>query len=380
MRRLALLLAALSVALVQPAAAQASIFSVRGLGVPASPYTARTLTLGGATAMFDPLSALNPAAMGGNDTLAAVFTAAQSFRSTRDPAGTSTGRDTRFPHVMIAGPVGHTPFSIGLSLSSYSTRDFSLATVDTVSPRGLPVILSDTFSSTGGVSQIQAGGAWHRRGSAWSVGASFTLLTGTNRLQSRAAFSDSSYIPTRQRTELSYAGYGATLGVRRDFGPSLSIGAMVRTDHNVKVNIDSTRLTQVDLPISLGAGVQWRSSRLTLAGQGLWRTWSDANTDITTLDGYGSFNTLELGGGIEYARNARRGYQFPIRLGVRYATLPFAIRPGVQPHELGLSIGTGTRFAAQRGGIDLGLERISRSGGVYHERVWRVLVGITVRP
>ncbi|HET8649256.1 MAG TPA: hypothetical protein VFL95_04390, partial [Gemmatimonadales bacterium] len=246
MRRLALLLVALSTAVVSSAAAQSSIFSVRGLGVPAAPYTVRTSTLGGGTAMFDPLSALNPAALGGYDTLSAVFTGVQNFRSTRDPAGTATGRDSRFPHVMISGPVGHTPFSLGLALSSYTTRDFSLATVDTIAPRGAPIVLSDTFSSTGGVSQIQAGGAWHRRGSAWSIGASFTLLTGTNRLQSRAAFSDSAFIATRQRAELSYAGYGATLGVRRDFGPTLSIGAMVRTDHNVKVDIDSTRLTQVD--------------------------------------------------------------------------------------------------------------------------------------
>ena len=80
----------------------------------------------------------------------------------------------------------------------------------------------------------------------------------------------------------------------------------------------------------------------------------------------------------------RRTTQFPLRIGVRYGTLPFLIGEDatVQPHEFALSVGTGARFARQKGGIDISLERVwrSASGTDISERGWLLYTGFSIRP
>src|SRR5439155_420936 len=69
----------------------------------------------------------------------------------------------------------------------------------------------------------------------------------------------------------------------------------------------------------------------------------------------------------------------PIRLGARGGQMPFG--PGTKaPTEVAGSLGTGRAFAQGRALVDLGLERLERRGGGLIERVWTVLVGLTVRP
>ena len=58
--------------------------------------------------------------------------------------------------------------------------------------------------------------------------------------------------------------------------------------------------------------------------------------------------------------------------------MPFPLVPGEQPHEFGLSAGTGLRFAQERAGIDLGLEHVWRSAGAYSERAFLVSLGMSV--
>jgi hypothetical protein len=87
---------------------------------------------------------------------------------------------------------------------------------------------------------------------------------------------------------------------------------------------------------------------------------------------------LALGG--EYVGDPKRPYRRPLRLGARYATLPFPLEAGQQPTEFAVSIGTGARFAQQRGGVDLALEHVWRSAGDFKERSFLVSVGVSVKP
>ena len=45
-----------------------------------------------------------------------------------------------------------------------------------------------------------------------------------------------------------------------------------------------------------------------------------------------------------------------------------------------MSLGSGARFAAQRAGLDVALERVWRSAGDYSESAWVLSVGVSVRP
>ena len=360
--------------------AQSSQFGVRGLGMPGRPLSARAFASGGAFGMFDPESGLNPAALGRLTAMTAGFGALQDFRHVENPAGTESLRETRFPHLTVAGPVRRYPVAVGVSFSNYTSRDFTLATTDTVVLRGVLVPVSDTLASRGGLSDLRLA-ASYRVQDAWVFGGGFHIITGSNRLRSRRSFADTSYQVATQRSELSYAGVGVSLGVVRNFGPAFSVAATVRSDGKVNVDRDSARVATVDLPYTFGLGLRWRARpSLDLASGVVMKTWSGANSDLLAQGGTGAENTVEVSLGAEYTPDPRRPSRRPIRFGARYGTLPFSLVPGERPHELGLSLGTGIRFAQERAGIDLGVEHVWRSAGDYSERAFLINLGVTVRP
>jgi hypothetical protein len=361
-------------------AAQSSQFGVRGLGFPGRALAVRSLGSGGGFALFDPESSQNPAALANVVALTSEFTITQGFRHVENPAGTASVRGTRFPQVMVAGPIRTLPAAVGFSFSNYTTRDFTLATAGTIDLRGVPLNVSDTFSSRGGLNDFRIAGSY-RLGDRWAVGAGFHIISGSNRLTSTRVFDDPSYLSSRQRSELSYTGVGASVGLTRQFGPSFALSAMVRSDGHLNVDRDSARSGTIDLPYSFGLGVRWRPmATLDIAGQTMVRTWSAANSDLLQMGGLGAQNTIEVAAGAEYTSDPRRPYRRPLRLGAHYATLPFSLVPGQQGHELGVSVGSGLRFAQQRAGIDLAVEHVWRSEGVYSENGFLISLGISVRP
>jgi hypothetical protein len=360
--------------------AQSSQFGVRGLGFPGRGLAVRATASEGAFGLFDPESSLNPAALGAVPTLTSVFTVTQSFRNTENPAGSASTRDTRFPELSVAGPVRQSAGAFGLSYSNYTSRDFTVASVGSIDLRGVPVGVTDSFSSRGGLSDLRLAGAYriHDR---WMFGGGFHIITGSNRLQSRRVFADSSYLSSSQRSELSYAGVGVSLGVIRQFGPRAAVAALLRSDGHVNVDRDSAHVGRVDLPYTFGLGVRVQpAAQLELGVQGLMRTWSGANSDLQEQGGIGAENTLEVALGGQYTPDLKRPYRRPIRFGARYATLPFPLVLGQQAHELGISLGSGLRFAQQRAGVDVSLEHVWRSEGPYSERAFVLSLGISVRP
>jgi len=372
----------LSLLVAAPAAgsAQSSQFGVRGLGMPGRPLSVRAFSTGGSFGMFDPETALDPAALGRLSTMTAGFASLQDFRHVENPAGSQSLRETRFPHVSVGGPIRSYPAAVGVSFSNYTSRDFTLASADTVPLRDVLVPVSDTFASRGGLSDLRFAGAY-RIHDAWVLGAAFHVITGSNRLRTHRAFADATYQAAIQSAEVSYAGVGVDLGVVRNFGPALSVAATVRSDGHLNVDRDSARVGTVDLPYAFGLGLRWRvRPKLELASQALLKTWSGANSDLQAQGGNGAENTVEVAFGGEFTPDPRKPTRRPIRFGARYGTLPFALVPGEQPHEFGVSIGSGIRFAQDRAGIDLGLEHVWRSAGVYSERTFLVNLGMTVRP
>jgi hypothetical protein len=164
-------------------------------------------------------------------------------------------------------------------------------------------------------------------------------------------------------------------------GSALWVAAIARSDGNAKLDRDSARVATVDLPYSVGLGLRWKAgARLDLAGHGIFRTWSGANSDLLAEGGTGADNTFEVALGGEYVGDPRRPHRRPIRFGAHYATLPFPLQPGLQPTEFGVSVGSGVRFAQDRAGVDLSLEYVTRSAGDFDERAFIVSVGVAVRP
>lgn len=362
------------------ALAQSSQFGIRGLGFPGRELTARAMASGGAFGLFDPESSMNPAALGAIQTVTSIFTINQSFRHEENPAGTASTRDTRFPLLMVVGPVRQSRAALGLSYSNYTSRDFTVVTAHTIDLRGVPVGVVDSFSSRGGLSDLRLAGAYHLQGR-WLVGAGFHVITGSNRLDSRRAFNDPNYLSSRQTAEVSYTGVGVSAGIIRQFGRRFAVAALARSDGHLNVDRDSTPVGKIDLPYTFGLGLRWQpASKLDLAAHTLVRTWSGANSDLLQQGGTGSQNTLEVAAGLEFTPDPKRPFSKPLRLGARYAQLPFPFIAGDQGHEFSISAGSGFRFAEQRAGIDLTAEYARLSEGAYSERGFLVSIGISVRP
>ena len=378
MRRVLLLLWLASVPAV--AVAQSSQFGVRGLGMPGRALSTAAFGSGGAFGMFDPGSSLNPAALGSLTALSAGFTVLQDFRHVENPAGTESLRETRFPQVSVSGPIRKYPGFVGISFSNYTSRDFTIATSDTILLRDELVPVADTLSSRGGLSDLAFSGAYKVHDQ-WVFGGAFHVITGSNRLNFRRAFGNTAFETTNQSAELSYAGVGVALGLVRKFGAGFSMAATVRSDGHVKVDRDSAGISRIDLPYTFGVGLRWQAvPKLELGSQVTLKTWSAANDDLLDQGGNGSDNTVEVAVGGQFTPDPRKPTRRPLRFGAHYATLPFFLVPGEQPHEFGLSLGSGIRFAQDRAGVDLGLEHVWRSAGVSSERAFLISVGMTVRP
>ena len=381
MRGHSLLLVASLALVATPLAAQSSEFGVRGLGLPGRSSSARVLGGGGALGLFDGESSLNPASLSTLSLTTAVFTMSNSARTSVNPAGTASGRDTRFPQVLIGGPIPKTRFVVGVSYSMFTDRDFTLVSVGQASPRGIPVGVTDTLTSRGGIADLRIA-VGYALSPKLSVGGGLHFLTGSNRMSARRVWDDPDYAALEEKAELSYQAIGLSAGFLLQPTSRIAVAGSIRRDGRMTIHRDSTPSGEVSMPMQLAGGVRLQlSRRLVVAGQAMVRDWSRADSGLVAAGAIGARDTREFSGGVELYSNLRRPSNKPLRLGVRYADLPFLTSANGTPSEFGVSIGSGVRFARDLGGIDLALERVRRKQGAnYTETGWQFTLGISVRP
>lgn len=366
--------------------AQSSQFGVNGLGIPSRELSARALGTGGSFGLYDPTSALNPAAIMEYGRFNATFSVLQNYRSSSGPQQSESGRDTRFPLMAVGGPIPKTSFALGASFATYTDRDFLLAASDTVPLRGVPVPVFDTLSSNGGISDLGLVAGY--RGGGWELGTALHVITGSARLSLTRDFGDTVYLPVSQRAEISYAGIGVSAGVLRALGRRAAFAAFVRLDGHANVDRDSSRVGVIDLPVTFGGSLRWRPLRqLDLATSVSTSRWGSSDADLRALGGTGGRNTVDASLGGEWLRNPASPENMPIRFGAHFRTLPFPVTTGAQPREVGVSLGTGLIVARQAAGgtpsglLSLTLDYARRSAdGGYSESAFMFSAGVTIRP
>src|SRR5207247_2288422 len=254
--------------------AQDSEYGIRGLGTPGRWESVRARSTGGAFGPFDPLSPLMEAQLADVGHLTGGAMTAASYRDAETGGSTTALRETRFPLLQLAGPIG-TRFALGGGFTTYLDRSWDVTLRDSVVLRGVNQPYTDELTSNGSVADLR--------------------LAAASRLSPRLAPS-----------------------------PSVRLAAAVA-----------------------------------------WRSWSDA--------GAGAFDTWSWSAGAEVGSRA------PIRFGVRGGQMPFGSGTSA-PTEFAVAVGTGRAFSEGRALLDLGLERLERSGAGLKEHVWTVLVGMTIRP
>ena len=360
-----------------PLQAQNSAYGVLGIGFPSAPFGTAARAMGGGPSATDPQSFVNPAALGNVPSLFVQAASMQEFRSYSIGSVNASGlRQNRFPYAVVAGPLGPR-FVYSLGFDSYAERTYSAATDGTITIRGQPVGFSDRIGSSGGIADIRAAGAWSPNARV-SVGFAWHFLTGSAKVTTSRSFTDPVYRSFSDVVDARYSGYGASAGVMYARSTRVRLGASVRMDTKLNREVGEDLQAQVSLPVTLAGGAEFRPTPLLrVAATGAFRTWSRADADLAVA-GTNAFNTIDLGLGVEMG-GAAGGPPLPIRLGVRFATLPFSPTTD-QPREVDLTAGTGLRMAAGRAHLDFTVERVMRDGGGASERAWQLTAGFHVRP
>ena len=347
------------------AVAQDSQFGIRGLGTPGRWESVRSRTTGGAFGPFDPLSPLMEASLADIGQLTATAAGGTSNRDVL-VGGTATSlRATRFPVMGVAGPVARR-LAVSVGFTTYLDKSWDVTLRDSFMLRGVLQRYTDEITSDGSVADIRIAAA-SRLTRRIALGAGLHVLAGSTRTTAERQFDDSTFHRVQQSAEVRYDGLGVSGSVLIGVAPGLTIAGWARRDNRLRAKVADTTSALTDLPLMAGGGVLFAPSPSARLGASVaWRSWSKAGAD--------AFDTWTWSAGAEFG--SRR---MPIRLGARGGQMPFG--PGTEaPTEVAGSLGTGRAFAQGRALIDLGLERLERRGGGLTERVWTVLVGITVRP
>lgn len=356
-------------ALAAPAAvrAQDSQFGILGLGTPGRWESVRARATAGAFAPFDAFSPLLEAALADVRRGSAGVTLGTSWRSVDAGSVEASLRSSRFPALVIAGPVSRRIVIAG-GFATYLDKSFSVTTRDTIRDlRGNDEPVTDEVTSDGAVADLRLAVA-ARLHPHLAVGVALHGLTGSTRVAAVRRFDDSvTYRNSTARDELAFQGLGGSASALLDLTADLRLAGWIRSDTKLTTDIRGRTAGEQDLPFSFGGGVRWRAgSEAVIAGAVAWRFWGGKSPNA-----YDTFN-WSLGAEIGSV-NA------PLRFGVRRGQLPFG--PGGRaPTEVGVGFGLGRQFSGGRGRLDFGIERLERKGGGLTERVWTFLLGLTVRP
>ncbi len=366
------------IALAAPAAAQDSVFGIRGLGYWDRSGSARTAGMGGALAALDAESPVNPAAIGSWDATAGWAVGMASDRTFNPGTGSASLSSTRFPLLGVAGTVSR-QLRVALTVSDYLDRNWSVSQpgVDTIAP-GDTVVTSDQTESLGGVSDLGLAFAYRLTGV--TVGLGLHALTGATRLSVTRQFpNDSSYHTFNQQGTTDFSGVGLSLGAIAGPLPNLLVGASLRVNGALKATTVDT-VAHVRMPVELNFGAEYGLVPGVVVAASLgYATWSRASADLVAAGQQGARNVWSLGVGAEVAALHMGGQPLPLRLGYEWRQLPFPIGGGTLT-ESAFTGGLGLTGAGGRATVDAAVQvgRRGVSGLTEHYRA--LLLGVTIRP
>ncbi|UCG87406.1 MAG: hypothetical protein JSW71_02345 [Gemmatimonadota bacterium] len=377
-----LLVALVALATVIPAAADAqnSVYAVHGIGFLGRPIGTRSRATGGGLAAFDPRAALNPAAAAGFRSVSVTGSIGTTMRSYTALGASASGlNETRVPFGQLAGWVRGTPVSFSITYYPYAERSYNLVTTDTISIRGGDSVeVSDQISSDGAVANV-GGALAFRISSRLNVGAALHIITGSAAAAALRTFTSDDYMLAAERIKLGFNGLGFSVGAVAALHPRLILAAAFRSDTRLETIADSVSVSRIQLPVTASAGIRLIPHRAVhWATTVVYQWWSDAVSDLAALGAATAFDTWEVSSGFEIG-GAAVGSPIPVRLGFRYAQLPFSPTDD-QPREIDVSLGSGVDFASDRAAIEFSVERIFREGAGADERAWYLTLSVTLRP
>jgi hypothetical protein len=368
------LLAAAAI-LAAPAALRAQgTVSAQGFGYPPGQLSTQALGSGGATAEFDPLSPLNPAALLGAPTTQLTLQYEPEVRTTKLEGTSSESTVNRFPLIGVTSRVGGR-LGLGLSVSTFLDRSWATQSLGTV--EGSTVTFRETLESRGAINDVRAAAAW-RLGPRLAVGGAAHVFTGENMLDVGRIYDDSAFVGFRQSSRLDYLGTALSGGVVVSPSRTIAVALSGRLGGPLRARSNRETIAEGDVPARGAASLRYTGlPGAVIAARAEWTGWS--SMDEMGSDNLNAQDGWEFGLGVEAEGPRLGGSTIPLRLGARVRDLPFAA-VGEVPRETSFAGGFSIPFARGRVLFDFGVQRASRTAGDAEETSWIYSTGLVVRP
>jgi hypothetical protein len=379
MRRRQLVSWALLAALLLPAAAAAdSVFGIRGLGLLGRPLSGRSFAAGGAFALFDAAGVGNPSSLAQWLGPAGWGVGAASARRFSDgPLSASMG-STRFPLFGFAVPAGQR-LVVGVSVSDYIDRTWSVKTTHDSTLRDTTVTLTDVANSTGGVTDLRLGVAY-RISPSVVAGLGFHTLAGSTQLSVARTFSDSGFIAYNDVATTAFSGVGVSLGLQARLNDHLAVAGAARLNGRLTAKADDGAIARIAMPVEISGSVMFAPRRgVGFAAIVGYQSWARAANDLAAAGQERSQSVWNVAVGAEIDAFSFLGQKLPLRVGYHFRQLPFPV-VGARLSEQGISGGLGLTLAGGRATLDAGAEVGRRTAGSATERYTTGFVGVIVRP
>ncbi|WP_420127355.1 hypothetical protein [Longimicrobium sp.] len=356
-----------------------SLLSTSGLGTPLEPVDARARALGGlAVGLPDAqMSLVNPAAAMGLPAagLTVTFQADEVSGTAGDQAQDYT--TARFPVVQAAFPIG-TRFVASLGYAGVLDQNWAVEHRDSILVTGQQLDVLDRFRSSGGVARLR-GGVGYRLLPRLDVGAALDVYTGALRDTVYRVFTEGGIQPSITGTTYEWRGLGLSAGARWR-GSAFSLSAAVAAGGSLTAEAQDSGVVSKDysLPVQVDVGGSARIAQQALvAVSARWQGWGAADEDVSG----GARDATQLTAGIEYEALRFLGRPVPLRIGARYAELPFRYEGATDfVNERTGTAGIGVVFGGGAASLDLSGERGMRGGGaaLLDESFWRVSLSLSL--
>jgi len=372
--------AALLALLAAPAGAQ-SILASRGLGYPIEPLDARSRGLGGVTTgLPDPaISMVNPASAAGTPVYGFVVAMQPDRYDATAGSVHSSGTTVRFPLLMAVIPAwGRLVLQAGYG--AYLDQHWQVEQSDSIDLSTGRVGVQDRFTSSGGVARFQAGAAYQLT-ERLSLGAAADVFTGSAHDSTERTIVG--FLPAQSEVVFRYSGIGGRLGARFQPSSRTSVSAVVYGGGRIRAESqDSVGREQKDYtnPLGVDAGASAQVGRNAIvAASARWAGWSTVDDELASAGG--ARDAMGVSGGVEYLGLSFFRKPLPLRLGARYAQLPFRWSAASEfPNERAVTGGLGLSFGGGAALFDASAERGWRGGAAagVDEPYWRFSFSLRV--
>jgi hypothetical protein len=368
---------ALSAAMLLPPALRAQgTLSTQGLGYPIGALSARTLSVGGATAETDPVSAVNPAALATWGAAGVAMQLTPENRTLRGPNGNASTNAVRFPLYTAAVNLGSS-WLLGASTSTMLDRTWESEFHGSQDVNGQTVQSTTIWNSQGAVNELRLAIA-RRVGPSLSAGVGLHILTGANDLRISTDYAGNDFLDLSVQNQLEFSGRAVSAGVLFESNPG-SVGLSFRSGGTIAMRSHGIDSLEATVPSRFGVSASYRGiGGVILSGRFEHVAFSDLSGLVEATQR--PTDTQDIGLGAEFGGpSILRGASI-FRVGARWRDLPFPAI-GATVNESSYSLGVGLAVVGNSAMLDLGAIRVLRSNGsAFSERAWIIAAGILIRP